>query len=61
MFESEKKDVDILKEITKGIKLRHVRTNDRSKPNLKGTIAGVATISIKTLYIMTFKQQYSEL
>ena len=36
MFESENKDVDILKEITKGIKLKHVRTNDRSKPNLKG-------------------------
>ena len=38
VYESEKskKDVDILKSIQKGAKLRHVRTNDRSKPNLKG-------------------------
>ncbi len=38
MFESEAKDSDILKEISKGVKLKHVRTNDRSKPNLKGEI-----------------------
>ena len=41
MFESEAKDSDILKEISKGIKLKHVRTNDRSKPNLKGKKAGL--------------------
>ena len=38
VYESEKhsKDADILKEINKGIKLNHVKCNDRSKPNLKG-------------------------
>lgn len=38
VYESEKhsKDADILKEISTGAKLKHVRTNDRSKPNLKG-------------------------
>ena len=40
MFESENSNnVDILKEIAKGIKLRHVKTNDRSKPNLKGIVS----------------------
>jgi len=38
VYESEKesKNEDILKEISKGIKLKHVRSNDRSKPCLKG-------------------------
>merc|ERR1719450_1612720 len=38
VYESEKhsKDADILKEINKGIKLNHVKCNDRSKPNLRG-------------------------
>lgn len=36
MFESENRDTDILKEIEGGIKLKHVKTDDRSKPNLKG-------------------------
>merc|ERR1712013_975233 len=38
VYESEKhsKDADILKEIGQGARLKHVRTNDRSKPNLKG-------------------------
>ena len=38
VYESEKdsKDADILKEINTGAKLKHVRTNDRSKPNLRG-------------------------
>jgi len=38
VYESEKdsKDADILKEINTGSKLKHVRTNDRSKPNLRG-------------------------
>lgn len=38
VYESEKhsKEADILKEISTGARLKHVRTNDRSKPNLKG-------------------------
>ena len=40
VYESEKhsKEADILKEISQGAKLKHVRCNDRSKPNLKGEI-----------------------
>ena len=40
VYESEKdsKEADILKEISQGQKLRHVRCNDRSKPNLRGGI-----------------------
>merc|ERR1712141_220522 len=34
--EKSKKDEDILKDIEKGVRLKHVRTNDRSKPNLRG-------------------------
>jgi len=38
VYESEKdsQNADILKEISQGSKLKHVRCNDRSKPNLKG-------------------------
>ncbi|XP_026678319.1 uncharacterized protein LOC113466820 [Diaphorina citri] len=41
VFESEKKDVDavhnaLLSEIQQGVKLRKVKVNDRSKPNLSG-------------------------
>lgn len=38
VYESEKdsKNADILKEIQRGAKLRHVKCNDRSKPNLRG-------------------------
>ena len=38
VYESEKhsKNEDILKEINQGIKLKHVRCNDRSKPCLRG-------------------------
>jgi len=38
VYESEKhsKDADILKEISTGIKLKHVKCNDRSKPCLRG-------------------------
>lgn len=41
VFESEKKDVDenhnaLLNEIAAGVKLKKVKTNDRSKPNLSG-------------------------
>jgi len=38
VYDSEKdsKNADILKDIQKGAKLRHVRCNDRSKPNLRG-------------------------
>lgn len=38
VYESEKtsQDADILKEISQGSRLKHVRCNDRSKPNLKG-------------------------
>jgi len=38
VYESEKdsKEADILKEISQGSKLKHVRCNDRSKPNLRG-------------------------
>ena len=32
----DEKDKDILKDIQKGVRLKHVRTNDRSKPNLRG-------------------------
>ena len=40
VYESEKdsKNADILKEIQRGSKLRHVKCNDRSKPNLRGII-----------------------
>jgi hypothetical protein len=34
--EKSKRDEDILKDIEKGVRLKHVRTNDRSKPNLRG-------------------------
>ena len=37
--EKSKKDEDILKDIEKGVRLKHVRTNDRSKPNLRGNIS----------------------
>jgi len=48
VYESEKdsKEADILKEISQGQKLRHVRCNDRSKPNLRG--------------IKTFKRQLTK-
>merc|ERR1719193_2238641 len=48
VYESEKnsKEADILKEISQGAKLKHVRCNDRSKPNLKG--------------IKTFKRQLTK-
>ena len=40
MFDNEspldERDKDILKDIQKGVRLKHVRTNDRSKPNLRG-------------------------
>ena len=38
IFESEKPNShnELLKEINKGVKLKKVRTNDRSKPNLEG-------------------------
>jgi len=38
VYESEKhsKEADILKEISQGARLKHVKCNDRSKPNLKG-------------------------
>ena len=36
--EKSKKEEDILKDIEKGIRLKHVKTNDRSKPNLRGNI-----------------------
>lgn len=38
IFESEKPNShnELLKEISKGVKLKKVRTNDRSKPNLEG-------------------------
>lgn len=38
VYESEKdtKNANILKEIKKGARLRHVKCNDRSKPNLRG-------------------------
>ncbi|XP_026684571.1 actobindin-B/C-like [Diaphorina citri] len=44
VFESEKKDVDavhnaLLSEIQQGVKLRKVKVNDRSKPNLSGKLA----------------------
>ena len=37
-YDSEKdlQNKDILKDIKKGVRLKHVRTNDRSKPNLRG-------------------------
>ena len=37
--EKSKKEEDILKDIEKGVRLKHVRTNDRSKPNLRGNIS----------------------
>lgn len=38
IFESEKPNShnDLLKEISKGIRLKKTKTNDRSKPNLEG-------------------------
>ncbi len=38
IYESERHvpNQDILRDIKKGVKLKHVRTNDRSKPNLRG-------------------------
>ncbi len=38
IYESERHvpNKDILRDIKKGVKLKHVRTNDRSKPNLRG-------------------------
>ena len=36
--EKSKRDEDILKDIEKGVRLKHVKTNDRSKPNLRGKI-----------------------
>ena len=38
IYESEQKaaEHDIFDEIKKGVRLKHVRTNDRSKPNLQG-------------------------
>lgn len=38
IYDSEKNlaENDIFHEIKKGVKLRHVKTNDRSKPNLMG-------------------------
>jgi hypothetical protein len=40
LYESEKtiQEEDILKDIEKGVRLKHVKTNDRSKPNLRGKI-----------------------
>lgn len=40
LYDSERsvKEKDILKEIEKGVRLKHVRTNDRSKPNLRGEL-----------------------
>ena len=53
VYESEKhsKDADILKDINKGIKLNHVKCNDRSKPNMKGT-KGLGSF-IKMISIIT--------
>ena len=39
--EKSKKDEDILKDIEKGVKLKRVKTNDRSKPNLRGSIESI--------------------
>ena len=38
LYDSEKtkQEEDILKDIEKGVRLKHVKTNDRSKPNLRG-------------------------
>ena len=36
--EKTKQEEDILKDIEKGVRLKHVKTNDRSKPNLRGTV-----------------------
>ena len=40
-YDSEKdlQNKDILKDIKKGVRLKHVRTNDRSRPNLRGEYA----------------------
>merc|ERR1719334_1789785 len=48
VYESEKhsQNADILKEIERGARLKHVKCNDRSKPNLKG--------------IKTFKRQMTK-
>ena len=39
-YDSEKdlQNKDILKDIKKGVRLKHVRTNDRIRPNLRGKI-----------------------
>ena len=39
-YDSEKdlQNKDILKDIKKGVRLKHVRTNDRSRPNLRGDL-----------------------
>ena len=52
--ESPFEDTDILKDIQKGVKLKHVRTNDRSKPFLRGNKAvnyyfNLLTFLFKTL------------
>ena len=67
VYESEKdsKEADILKEIAQGQKLRHVRCNDRSKPNLKGRIPriGMAThpiLCIRDKNIQTTTHQGGE-
>ena len=41
IYDSEKKaaENDIFFEIKKGVKLRHVKTNDRSKPMLSGKLS----------------------
>ena len=38
IYESERNahNKDILQDIKKGVRLKHVRTDDRSKPNLRG-------------------------
>ena len=50
--EAETKNKDILKDIQKGAKLRHVKTNDRSKPNLRGTVKDYISQAWKIIGIL---------
>ena len=64
VYESEKssKDADILKEISQGSKLKHVRCNDRSKPNLKGEHyqSDVTCTKLLSVGIRAFKRQLTK-
>ena len=60
VYESEKKEDDshnkLLKQIQTGVRLRKVKCNDRSKPNLDGTstpIKQLPTHKIPMIYVMS--------